>query len=328
MDRNDGAIVVAQGFISRKPRWEQLGSVKRGHGADSFPKPGQSGASTSSKVSQTRDWPRKGVALGSDLTAEAELSRLREARPRALSSDERNHLLALGADLAHVWHAATTTPRDRKELFRTLLEEVIVKVERDEAAARLTLRWKGGALAEIDLAPPRSRPATIRTDEDTIAPRHRRKRSRSQGPFLRRRYPASTVIRPCPTPARAAARSSVDGATTARNGSPPITQITLPTCRAHYPGGSRRALMSVASPSRAAFPVSQAGRHPHLHFRGLLRLHSCYGPSDCSTTQGGLSRGAPAQSVTRQSRPPATRSNRQLSGWYPPPLVIRAVGAH
>ena len=67
-----------------------------------------------------------------------------------------------------MWHAATTTPRDRKELLRTLLEEIIVKVERDKATARLTLRWKGGALAEIDLALPRSRPATIRTDEDTI----------------------------------------------------------------------------------------------------------------------------------------------------------------
>ena len=78
-------------------------------------------------------------------------------------------MLALGADLAAVWHAATTTPRDRKELLRTLIEEVIVKVERDKAAARLTLRWKGGALTEIDLALPRSRPATIRTDEDTIA---------------------------------------------------------------------------------------------------------------------------------------------------------------
>ena len=51
----------------------------------------------------------------------------------------------------------------------TLLEEVIVRVERDKATAHLTLRWRGGALAEIDLALPRSRPATIRTDEDTIA---------------------------------------------------------------------------------------------------------------------------------------------------------------
>ena len=113
-----------------------------------------------------REWEER---LGALEAAKVELSRREGARPRALSQDERSRLLALGADLAAVWHAATTTPRDRKELMRTLLEEVIVKVERDKAAARLTLRWKGGALTEIDLALPRSRPATIRTDEDTVA---------------------------------------------------------------------------------------------------------------------------------------------------------------
>ena len=61
-----------------------------------------------------------------------------------------------------------TTPRDRKELLRTLVEDVTIKVDRDKAAAHLALRWKGGALNEIDLTLPRSRPATIRTDEDTI----------------------------------------------------------------------------------------------------------------------------------------------------------------
>src|SRR5271165_6124496 len=118
------------------------------------------------RAGKLREWEERLSALEA---AKAELSRREEARPRALSEDERRRLLALGADLAAVWHAATTTPRDRKELMRTLLEEIIVKVERDKATARLTLRWKGGALAEIDLALPRSRPATIRTDEDTIA---------------------------------------------------------------------------------------------------------------------------------------------------------------
>ncbi len=113
-----------------------------------------------------REWEESLSALEA---AKTELSRREEARPRTLSKDERNRLLTLGADLATVWRAATTTPRDRKELLRALLEEVIVKVERDKGAARLTLRWKGGALNEIDLALPRSRPATIRTDEDTIA---------------------------------------------------------------------------------------------------------------------------------------------------------------
>jgi hypothetical protein len=64
-----------------------------------------------------------------------------------------------------------------------------------------------------------------------------------------------------------------------------MTRIALPACRAYYPGGSRWVLVSVASPSRAAFPESQAGRHPRRHFRGLLRLHSRYGPLDRSTAQ-------------------------------------------
>jgi predicted DNA-binding transcriptional regulator AlpA len=54
-------------------------------------------------------------------------------------------------------------------LLRTLIDEVVIKVEREAFAAHLTLRWKGGALTEIDLNLPRSRPATVRTDEDTIA---------------------------------------------------------------------------------------------------------------------------------------------------------------
>ena len=113
-----------------------------------------------------REWEESLSALES---AKADLQRREKERPRVLSQAERDHLLALGPDLATVWHAATTTPRDRKELLRALIEEVIIKVERDTASAHLTLRWKGGALGEIELALPRSRPATIRTDEDTIA---------------------------------------------------------------------------------------------------------------------------------------------------------------
>ena len=113
-----------------------------------------------------RDWEESLSALEA---AKAELARRERERPRLLSPEERSRLLSLGPDLTSVWHAPTTTARDRKELLQALVEEVIIKIERDEAAAHLTLRWKGGALNEIDLALPRSRPATIRTDEDTIA---------------------------------------------------------------------------------------------------------------------------------------------------------------
>ena len=59
-------------------------------------------------------------------------------------------------------------------------------------------------------------------------------------------------------------------------------------------------------PAHTAFPVSQAGRHPHLHFRGLLRLHARYGPLDCSTAQGGLCHEASTRPVARPGRSSAT----------------------
>ena len=113
-----------------------------------------------------RDWEAKLAALAA---AEAELASRERRRPRTLTAAERAAIGALGGDLARVWSAPTTTDRDRKELLRTLLEEVIVNVDRDAAQAHLTMRWRGGAISQLDVALPRSHPPKIRTSEDTIA---------------------------------------------------------------------------------------------------------------------------------------------------------------
>jgi hypothetical protein len=52
--------------------------------------------------------------------------------------------------LRGIWDAPTTTDRDRKELLRTLLEEVIVHVNRAEYSARLIVRWRGGTIITLD----------------------------------------------------------------------------------------------------------------------------------------------------------------------------------
>src|SRR5437660_3709980 len=75
--------------------------------------------------------------------AEAELFRQKQQRPRRLTDEEHKRVKTLGSDLRLVWTAPTTTARDRNELLRTLLEEVILKVERKESHADLTLRWRG-----------------------------------------------------------------------------------------------------------------------------------------------------------------------------------------
>ena len=100
--------------------------------------------------------------------AEAELTRSERQRARALTDHNRARIVSLGTDLKRVWAAPTTTDRDRKELLRTLLEEVIIAVHRDKGLAHLTLRWRGGLISDLDVDLPRSTPAPIRTDEETV----------------------------------------------------------------------------------------------------------------------------------------------------------------
>ena len=48
-------------------------------------------------------------------------------------------------------------------------------------------------------------------------------------------------------------------------------------------------------------------RGSQFHFRGLLRLHACYGLQSCSATRSDLCHKAPARSVARPDRLSATR---------------------
>jgi hypothetical protein len=110
------------------------------------------------------------TALQQLADAEAELARRENARPKALTEDERAAVLALGDDLGPVWDAPSTAAKDRKQLLRTLLEEVNITIRREDADphADLILRWKGGAITELAVPLRRPQPK-IRTDEDTVA---------------------------------------------------------------------------------------------------------------------------------------------------------------
>ena len=111
-----------------------------------------------------RDWEKALAALAE---TEADLTLREQQRPKTLTEQEREQLLALGADLGRVWAAASTTDRDRKQLLRCLIEEVILDVAREQRQATVTIRWQGAAITELAVALPRHQPS-IRTDEDTI----------------------------------------------------------------------------------------------------------------------------------------------------------------
>jgi DNA invertase Pin-like site-specific DNA recombinase len=101
--------------------------------------------------------------------AEMELRRREQQRPSSLAPEQFQAMQRLGSDIRQVWAATTTTDRDRKELLRTILEEVVLNLKRAEGRVHLTLRWRGGAVTTLDVAVPKFRPMGPRTDEDTIS---------------------------------------------------------------------------------------------------------------------------------------------------------------
>src|SRR5262249_3037633 len=86
-------------------------------------------------------------------------------------------------------------------------------VEQVEAERRLRLRLT----IQLSLKGP-DRDRFCKAHRQSPSPRHLRKHTRSQGPLLRRHYPASPLIRPCPTPAKAALSLSLAACERARHG--------------------------------------------------------------------------------------------------------------
>jgi DNA invertase Pin-like site-specific DNA recombinase len=76
------------------------------------------------------------------------------ARPRALTAAEREQIRALAADLPAVWHAATTTDADRKQLLRHLIETVTVTVTGGSEQVGIEVTWAGGHRTEGRLTRP------------------------------------------------------------------------------------------------------------------------------------------------------------------------------
>lgn len=74
--------------------------------------------------------------------------RFRREQPPGLTEAERAQVLALSADLPALWRAEGTTPADRKEIVRCLVERVVVHVRQDSEAVGITVHWKGGFTSE------------------------------------------------------------------------------------------------------------------------------------------------------------------------------------
>jgi DNA invertase Pin-like site-specific DNA recombinase len=105
------------------------------------------------------------AALDREHRALAELER---RQPEPLSPSERDALSRLAGELPRLWDAPSTTARERKELLRSLIEEVVVTVREEPRRACVEICWEGGARSELTVPLTRRGRETGRTPESTI----------------------------------------------------------------------------------------------------------------------------------------------------------------
>ncbi len=88
-----------------------------------------------------RAWEEK---LAAQQRLEEEYHRFVQHKPRILSQAEREAIRRLATDIPALWAASTTTPADRKELIRQVVERVIVDVEGSSERVKVRIEWVGG----------------------------------------------------------------------------------------------------------------------------------------------------------------------------------------
>jgi len=84
-----------------------------------------------------------------------------QSQALVLSAAQRAQVLALAEDVPRLWSAPTTTAKERKRLLRLLIKDVTV----ERAAPKqlcVHIRWQGGALSEVAVSLPLSRPDQLR----------------------------------------------------------------------------------------------------------------------------------------------------------------------
>jgi DNA invertase Pin-like site-specific DNA recombinase len=108
------------------------------------------------------------AALVGQRHAEANLAAQRLRQPTKLTDEETAWLVRVGADVRAIFHAATTTWKERKQLLRAIIAEVVVTVAAAERRAEVKIVWEGGAATSFGIDLNKTGKHFRTTDEDTV----------------------------------------------------------------------------------------------------------------------------------------------------------------
>jgi DNA invertase Pin-like site-specific DNA recombinase len=101
-----------------------------------------------------RDWEEK---LAAQQHLEEDFRRFEREQPRPLTAAEVAAIRQLAAAIPALWDAPTTTPADRKEILRQVVERVIVTAVGATEQVAVTIEWAGGLRTEGHLTRPVAR---------------------------------------------------------------------------------------------------------------------------------------------------------------------------
>jgi len=74
----------------------------------------------------------------------------------SLSADEKARILAMGENFTEVWQNEHCPPELKKMIFRTVVEEIVVRSDLEKKALQFTIHWKGGTHTQLMMERPRS----------------------------------------------------------------------------------------------------------------------------------------------------------------------------
>ena len=115
-----------------------------------------------------REWEQR---LTNVRAAERTVAEVAAKRPDPLTDQEIAWCRGAGADLRKVFDALSTTDRERKQLLRAILTDVVVTVDREseQHTADIRVVWEGATITEHTVPLSRTGSHTRCTDQDTIA---------------------------------------------------------------------------------------------------------------------------------------------------------------
>jgi hypothetical protein len=96
-------------------------------------------------------------SLAQQRQMELEYEQWQRSAPGRLSAEDERAIRSLGSDLPAVWHAATTTPAERKKIARLLIEHVSVSVDKASERVAVEIHWAGSVVQAHSLDRPVAR---------------------------------------------------------------------------------------------------------------------------------------------------------------------------